>query len=806
MKAIFQSLIVSSVFALSACDDETLADVEQTTEANISGVQIKSRIAFNPTDKVLSVPNDLLFQDTIDGTLNIPISSGEPDDYSNPQVALNGVDGWSTINPFTLAVDLPEGVILDAASVSNPSSVRIFEVLMGGPTAEGNCAQLPSGIACQVVGELNFQEHFVSLEKNNSILIVPTQPLKGKTTYIVVLTDQLMDSNGNALQGSSTYNLVKQDIDEKPLGSASQLGLQAIINSFESAVGAVGVDKQSIIYTMAMTTQSTTDVLNTVKQLMVAPIAAGGTPEPIIVADTNASVAQVLLSQGINLSTDLQALYSTANLFQGSVTLPYYLGIPTSDNIQAPINDWWKALCDSGATLSGIDSSTLPAGPLSTSDGICISVGLRDLSSVLDVDTERHLTKFNPIPASRAASDIPYINHPGIIDVQMTTPDISATTNAIRASYGLPALTETPENGWPVVILQHGITSKKEDMLALTGILSTFGFATAAIDHPLHGSRGFDLNNNGIDDINASTVSATHYMNLASLLTTRDNLRQSTVDTLGLRLSLNAVVGADIDGSNVSFIGHSLGSMTGTTTLAIANTELSEGEDASDALDTLFNIKLASLATPGVGIANFLMESPSFGGLIKANLTLTLSPAFKTFVDGLYPESDYTEAELVATYLQFYAVLTPTQMAELNAGYAQFTFAAQSVTDAGDPVNFSTMLAATQTPIHLIEVVGDGDTNLSDQVVPNYVTTSPLAGTEAGIALLGLPSISSDTLGSGVVRFTDGHHSSILTPNDSSGNADEGSARATVEMQGQVATFVLSQGQQIKVTDTSVVQ
>ena len=34
---------------------------------------------------------------------------------------------------------------------------------------------------------------------------------------------------------------------------------------------------------------------------------------------------------------------------------------------------------------------------------------------------------------------------------------------------GLPATLVEPEGGWPVVILQHGITSKKEDMLALTG-------------------------------------------------------------------------------------------------------------------------------------------------------------------------------------------------------------------------------------------------------------------------------------------------------------------------------------------------
>ena len=32
-----------------------------------------------------------------------------------------------------------------------------------------------------------------------------------------------------------------------------------------------------------------------------------------------------------------------------------------------------------------------------------------------------------------------------------------------------------PEGGWPVVVLQHAITSKKEDMLGITGALSVLG-------------------------------------------------------------------------------------------------------------------------------------------------------------------------------------------------------------------------------------------------------------------------------------------------------------------------------------------
>jgi Pla-1/cef family extracellular lipase len=584
--------------------------------------------------------------------------------------------------------------------------------------------------------------------------------------------------------------------------------LQGLINSFESAIVTAGAEKDSIIYTFAMTTQSTVDVLFTVKKLLAAPLAQGGMPPVISVMDTGATVAQVFAAQGIVLPDNLNALYSTAKLFQGAVTLPYYLGVPTQANPTAPITDWWTALCDSGAMLAGLAAANpgaIPEGPLSQSDGVCMAVGLRDLSPVMALDVERNLTKFNPVPKASGVSDIPWVTDPSMLEVQMTTPVISPVTDAVRASYGLPALTEEPSTGWPVVILQHGITGTKEQMLAITGVLSTFGFATVAIDHPLHGSRGFDLDyaddENGMknDEINASTVSATHYMNLASL-----------------RLGLNAVVGANIDAMNVHFLGHSLGAITGINLVALANAPL------DPAIDPAFKITSNSQAMPGVMIANFLMESGAFGDVIKSNLVYGSSPEFKAMVDTAYPSESggASEAELVGAYLAFYSALTLEQQAGINGIFSQFTFAAQTVTDSGDPANYASIIQATQTPTHLIEVVGNGvdsnggeckdilvTDNCSDQVIPNTVSTTPFGGTEGAIALLGLPGVSSDAQGSGAVRFISGHHGSILSASPTSASPDAAkSAAATQEMQSQVAVFFATMGQTIKVTNTEVIK
>ena len=808
MKKLVLSLAICSALGLSGCGSESNSDVKQEVAENNTAVTANSRIAFDPTGGVVSVPNDLLFSGTTDGTLNLPVTDAS--DGSDPFVAMSALDGWSTINPFTISINFPEGRGLNGDSVFSPDSVKIYEMVMGGDATDAECSELSLGLACKVVNELTFGTDFVAQASGNDIAIVPINPLKGKTTYIVALTKNIQDDSGKSVLGSSSYELVQQDLATHPLSTDAQKSLQAAVNSYENAIVAAGADRDSLIYTMAMTTQSTTDVLFTAKQLLAVNAGQNVLPE-ISVADLGISVADAL--NGIIPATSVP-LYATGNLLAGSISLPYYLGVPTTDNPMAPVNAWWTSLCDSGAMLAGLAASNpdaIPAGPLDANDATCMAVseaaglaapGLRDLSSVMAVDTERNLTKYSPVPAPKATV---------AIDVQMTTPDVDKI-NELRALQGLSTDYAMPEGGWPVVILQHGITSKKEDMLLITGALSSNGFATIAIDHPLHGSRGFDLDGDGNDDINATDGmggSATHYMNLASLLTTRDNLRQSSIDMLGLRLGVNTIDAEfNLNKSEVHFLGHSLGAITGINFLALANAPL------NDLIDPMFAISSNSLAMPGVGVANFLLESGSFKDTIKSGLTYASSEDFQNYVaavnvNGYTSTSPEWEGFLIESYLAFYNnVLNDAQRAELDAGFAAFAFAAQTVTDSGDPVNYAGTMKATATPTHVIEVVGDGGDNLSDQVIPNQVSSSPLAGTEAAIRLLELPGVSETTAGSGAVRFLNGHHGSILNPSPDANASPsvELSGRATTEMQTEVVSFFATKGQAISITDAEIIK
>ena len=824
-----------------------------------------SRIVFDPANGNLNIPNDLLMLPGDDGffdyTLNIPVA--DPTNFSDPQNALNILDGWSTNQPFVINVETPPNTSIDAATLS--AGIHLYEATLGLNQQDADCAAIPIPSAgCKVGDKLTFGVDYVlGLVDNNTVSVVPLKPLKPAQGYLLVMTEDLQDSSGKAVKGSSTWDLVSQDIETKPLATAAQLNLQTLINLHLSSLANAGVQTDNITYVSAFTTQSVSNVLDTVKRLMIAEFAgraAAGDPTagealPVIVtrdvesapnsmealslvsvdlvtgavqkdiADLPAEAAGLipainaadfssftscsglLVSAGGgfgNASADVNVFASgvavgilgdvgqfcAASRFEGNISLPYYSAIPTAENPLAPVNSFWTSACDSGIVLARAGSALASATP-GPNAALCTQVGLADVRINGELlDRDRNLTKFSSVPQPRGGNM-------GFetLDVQVTVPNPQVAT---ALGFNL----EKPEAGWPVVMLAHGITSQKEDMLAVTGALSLAGFATFAIDQPIHGSRGFDLDGDGVDDLNATTVSATHYLNLAVLPAGRDNLRQSVSDLLGLRLGLNAVVdtsasqAVDIDTSNVSIFGVSLGAITGGNFAAVANTGFN---GPLSAFDSMFAIQAASLESPGGGTANFLLESAAFGPLVKGLLLSQGSPDFQAFLVGTFGTTDVTEAQLVGAVNGFLAALSPEQLAGANALFNQFSFAAQTVIDSADPINYFTALA-NNTPVHMMTVIGDGGDNLPDQVIP-VTTALPLAGQQALANIMGLQQISSTTVStspiSGIVKFVEGAHASSLSP--------ASSEDVTAEMQREIANYLASKGTAIVITNEAVV-
>lgn len=673
---------------------------------------------FDPTAGVIPFPNNLLIQGTRDLTLNIPVAN--PNNFGDPQVALNALDGFSTVAPWTTSFS----AAVNASTLVPGQTVRVFEVAISTTT----------GAVQRVVRELaSPAEYVVALATtdttNRTVAIIPTRPLEQLKSYMAVITNGVRDAAGNDATPDQTYFLAKRtsplssgtgascvSLDQLlPNSTACALEpLRQLTNSFEAAAASAGVNRDSIVVSWVANTQSVTPVLQAIRSRT--------QPAATTFARTG-------------LTTAAAGLPPVADIFIGTIDLPYFLGAPGTGTPAAPpsivLSTFWRAA--PGAYVPPFNA--LGLDPTST-----------------------NVTVANPFPVVQSTQKVP---------VLVTIPN--AQSGQTR-----------PASGWPVVIFQHGITRDRTDMLAIAATFAGAGWAVVSIDQPLHGvgrtnpfyiggtpfaqlgarERTFE-----VDLINNTTSapgpdglvdpSGAHMINLPSLLTSRDNLRQAQADLSVLavsipRMDVDGNQAFDFDGSRIGFVGQSLGAIVGTAFLANEPT-----------------VNVGVLNVPGGGIANLLNGSATFGPRIRAGISASAG----------IPEAD----------------------PRFPGTLAQFLGAAQAAVDSADPINWARFAANDR--ILLQEVVGGG-TVLPDQVVPNTVAGAPLSGTEPLIAALGLSTITQSTQAAngvrGATRFIVGDHGSLLSP--------AASAAATAEMQGQMASLIASGGTTVQVTNRNVIR
>ncbi|MGY6631047.1 MAG: Ig-like domain-containing protein [Wenzhouxiangella sp.] len=664
---------------------------------------------FDPAGGVLPFPNNLLLLGTTDLTLNPPVA--DPTDFSDPAAALATLDGFSTVAPWSFTFSRR----INPSTVVPGSSVRLFEVQF----QQGTIAV--TGINRELVPGQDFFATVAPTDASGqTVAVIPLRPLNEMTGYMAVVTNGITDTDGNPATPSQTYFLTKRTqplvtsagISTEPLLDNASAGalepLRQLVNAQEAAAASAGIARDDIVLSFTATTQSVTPVLNVLRSQA---------------SPTSIQMAQACIPQVGCLTTSdvIPGTPGIADLYIGVMEVPYYGGIPTADNPTAPLTQFWRAA--PGAYVPPFDQFGL--NPNST-----------------------NITVANPIPVETGRPNIP---------VLMTVPN--AASGQTR-----------PASGWPVVIFQHGITGNRSQMLALADTMASIGFATIAIDMPLHGivdqtnplyvgntpfgpiagERTFnlDLQNNQTGapgpDGNIDPSGA-YFINLQSLLTSRDNLRQAQADLSILALNipfidLNGDGLGDIDASNINFVGQSLGAMSGVPFLAVEPT-----------------VSNGVLSVPGGGIANLLAGSDTFGPVIRNGLQAA----------GVEP---------------------------FSADYFQFLLIAQTVVDAADPINWGATTVLTNSVL-LQQVAGDA-------VVPNAVDGAPLAGTEPLIRVMGLDAITGttqDPMGiRGAVRLLQGDHGSLLSP--------AASPAVTAEMQGQAASMVASGGAAVVIGNPDLIQ
>ena len=724
------------MFLLSACggggsgNQNNIASGAGETPQTFDSLALFDPIPINSRDSAtIPFPFDGLFSGFNDPSLNIPNSGNVPF-----VTAANLQDGFSTTS----------SIFMDLLGFVDFTSVAQHLLIVNSATGQ----VLKAGVDFTIQPSPAKDAAGIPISAQRSrILIEPLKPLAPATRYIVALLKGTKTTQGEDVIPSAQFRVVRSGTpvsqQTEPIlaqyNTAQKAGLEALrsqlIRPVVAGLAGFGVAETDVLLAFPFSTQST----NTLDRL-----SAVATPQ-----------FSSLVFTGAN--TSLIGAPGIANIYSGVMSVPYYLANAGGNpNSTAPLSTFFAADTsqpDTAAKFLG----QVPCGAFATG------------ATLPDGQTAR------PSVSTSICYPLPLVKSTEIIPLLATVPN----ANSGRSK---------PANGWPVVIFQHGITRNRADALAVADSLAQAGFVVLAIDLPLHGigtsdpavalrqsgrERTFDLDvvDNGTGAPGPDGMvdpSGQNFLNLASLITARDNLRQGVSDLQNLAatvatIDLDGDHAPDLDANNVRFFGHSLGAILG-----------------GSFLSTNTSIGAATLANPGGGIGKLLDASKAFGSVVSRGLGAS----------GVVEGTDNYE-----TYIRF----------------------AQTLIDSADPINFAAATKARHA-IHLIEVK-------NDLVVPNdafandgtgakdkVLISGFLSGTDPYIANLGLDVIGpitpplasqSQRVGSKVtaaVVFTTGNHGSVLDPRatkkpDGSLNDDGPSNAATTqEMQREAANFLGSNG------------
>ncbi|TAK55803.1 MAG: hypothetical protein EPO25_02755 [Gammaproteobacteria bacterium] len=459
--------------------------------------------------------------------------------------------------------------------------------------------------------------------------------------------------------------------------------------------------------------------------LAVAPqsVVASWTFSTVATRDTLAWLAATTAARpytvaATGMTTAFMGLPGIVNLYNGTLNISYYLSAPAPGNPAPVMTQPWQA---AGASpVPGIDPAS------------------------------RHLTRFNPVPAPTTTLDIPMI---------IAIPNISAK----------------PPAGWPVVVFVHGFPRDRTDALLVADTMASRGFATIAIDLPLHGvtpssapyaqpfaqtpiERTFNLDLQlnaqfGVPGQDGEVdPTGVNFLNFTNVLVQRDNARQGIADNIALIRTIPTIdldpatnPGPDFDGSRIHVIGYSLGGTHAGTVLGLLGTE----------------VKASALPSAAAMLTDTIRDSATYGPIIN----------------GL----------LAASGLQANTSLYRTFFRNLQAAF-----------DAADTVNYAATAAGARQ-VYVSTFEGGAGGFPTDPVVP-VASTRRLVETLGGtgvprVTAVGTTDVSG--LNGAWVPFSQGIHNSLLDPGPS--------LEATVELQSQIATFLLSGGNNVVISNSAVI-
>ena len=683
-KNILNLAVLLATAALTACGDDKGSSGTGPEAYIAESLSHSTTVKMNLDPNKPSVPlNNNLFFDPNTGRLNfLSDEERENSDISDPRFALGYADGFSTSMPLYITVD-GRGFGDDLGQIAE--GVSLFNV--------------------NTSSKLTYGVDFVASTLDDKIIVVPLKPFKPSTNYVLVLTNQIKDVQNEPIGMSRSY----AGLNSHPYNDGKLGYLQAMLKGQKAIAEKFGIDPKTMVYSSTFTTGSVGDVMTeTAKELLKLKTAD--------MANFRANPDNLVLTDAYSL------------------TLTKY---SDGDNVQSFIDglervDAFKVSEKGAAFKLGFSQyNTRSPEAIQVLGKVNVTKGTVKLPYFLETDSKFKTTPFEPANPEASAvtrySPIPKIKSLQEVKFILFTPK-QDVLNGLDGG-----------NLKGLVIYQHGVTSIKEDAYSFAADLVDKGLAVIAIDHPIHGERMV----NGA--VKAHTDDATPYLNLAALPVARDNMRQSVLDILGLRLALegqyldilpdgvvlssgdnvNTDSALKLDSASIKFLGHSLGGMLGNTAMAIANeTGASEYQFSS-----------AVFAKSGGHIAELLSVSQEFGDVIRASIAKSLGVSQET--------------------------------KEFQSKFVAFKIAAQTLIDTVDPHSVvSSGLYPNDLPTLLIQVENDdtvpnhGYKVTEDGRIPKAMTAHFL-GTEG---LANALKASDESTKRYFASYKNGWHSSLLAP------------------------------------------
>ncbi len=214
-----------------------------------------------------------------------------------------------------------------------------------------------------------------------------------------------------------------------------------------------------------------------------------------------------------------------------------------------------------------------------------------------------------------------------------------------------------PPEGYPLVIYGHGLSRSGADAIGTANSYPDLPMVWAGISAVSHGRRGNFLG----------------FFNLANVLATRDNFRQTIADFMQFERMIRHTehpLFADIDRNRIEYYGVSLGGIMGALYMGYES-----------------DIRVGLLNVPGAGLPNILAGSDFIGDLINPLISIQLG---MSVTDPLFPIVQHLFLQL-----------------------AQWTL------DPGDPISTAPFLLGPETlpgvpPKTLLMQMG-----ITDSIVPN---------------------------------------------------------------------------------------